>query len=204
MTNYTVKYTDSQNGSITVPEGGLNNTFDVAFPGRVRLEWGEEINEAFLNLLENFACPADPSNDNTPDLTKSTNDKLLNPVKGQLWYNKTNNHLYHFNGDIWEPYTLSSQDYAANWGQVNDGEILPRPVSSDGYVFPYEECIWSVSPFQYLQRFKGMTCRTDLQTSEVTMKYNYLNDTEVSGIANYLIVGIRGNVNNGIDDFSSV
>lgn len=210
MPNYEIKYTDSQEGFIPVPEAGMNKDFDVIFPGRVRLEWGEEINEAFLNLMENFACPANPSNINEPDTTQSSvrNDvdnenKLSNPVKGQLWYNKTNDRLYHYNGTSWEPYTLSNQDYGANWGQINSGQPLPQPQSSNGYVFDYDECIWSVSPFQYLTVFDRMTCETDLSTSVVTMTYRSAVDgTTIQGIANYLIIGIKDNVNNGIDELT--
>ena len=45
-----------------------------------------------------------------------------------------------------------------------------------------------------------MICRTDLQTSEVTMQYTFLNGSVQNGVANYLIIGIRGNNNDeGID-----
>lgn len=201
MSKYDVKFTREGTSPIEVPEGGMNTDFDISFPGRVRLEWGEEINEAFFNLLENFAALADPSDENMPDLDNTTNDKLSNPLQGQLWYNKTNGKLYNYTGTRWEPYTLSTQDYAANWGQVNHGEFLPNPITPDGYVFPYSECIWSVSPFQYPQRFRGIRCDTDLITSQVTMEYSFLNGNPTTAAANYLIIGIKGNVNNGRSDF---
>lgn len=200
MTDYNIKYTDSTKTDITVPEASINSDYDVIFPGRVRLEWGEEINESLLNLLENFACPEDSSDPHSPDINATTLDKLSNPVEGQLWFNSTQNRIYCFNGTSWIPYTLGTNDYGANWGQVNHGETLPKPVSIDGYEFEYAECIWSVSPFNYTGKFESMVCYSDPITSEVTMNYVLTpSGSSVDGIVNYLIVGIRNNVNLGED-----
>ena len=206
MNKYQINYTDTTDAQkvenpIEVPEAGMNSDFSVSFPGRVRLEWGGEINDAFLNLLENFSCPENSIGfPKIPDDSADTNGKLSNPVQGQLWYNSTDNRLYNYSGDRWEPYVISSNNYGANWGQVNSGELIPRPVAPDGYVFPYSECIWSVSPFNYLERFDRMTCETDPVTSLVTMTYrSSASSTEISGIANYLIIGIRRNINNFAD-----
>ena len=213
MSKYDVNFTQVNKDAIEVPEAGMNNDFDVSFPGRVRLEWGEEINESFLNLMENFACPGivdsngrykpDTSQSSLRDVTDLATNKLADDsvVKGQLWYNKTDERLYHYNGVFWEPYTLSENDYAANWGQVAHGQQLPRPVSNPGqpneYVFDYDECIWSVSPFQYVTRFDRMDCFSNPATSEVTMQYRIAwSGAFLNGTVNYMIIGIRNNINN--------
>ena len=199
MANYNIRYTDPNLGNIEVAETDINTDFSVNFPGRIRLEWGQFVNENFLNLMENFACPEDlaVTNETIPDHNQS-DGKLLNPVKGQLWYNSTREALYSYDGSKWQPYSISGDNYAANWGQVLDGEQLPLPVTSDGYEFTYEECIWSVSPFNFADVSAQMVCYTDLNDSQVTMQYvsKTLNSV-ISGVANYLIVGIKGNTNLG-------
>lgn len=198
MNTYNIKYTDTGKGTISVPEYSINDSLDTPFPGRIRLEWGEEINESFLNLLENFSCPEDSG---APDLSVTSDDKLLNPVQGQLWYNSSDGRLYSYNGlGQWTPYILSTNDYAANRGQINHGEVIPRPISNDGYIFEYHECIWSVSAAMYDTTFDLMTCTSDPNTAQVTMTYRSSSSgVIINGTANYLIVGIRSNVNNYYD-----
>lgn len=199
MTNYDVNYTDSTKTPIEVTsEEELTSGTDVHFFGRAFLEYGEQLNENLLHILENFACPElalDPGN---PDTTESINELLSEPTPGQWWYNTTTGTMYYWDGSIWMPLG-NRNDYAANWGQIADGGQLPRPVSaSTGYIFPYSECIWSVAPANFAGHFDWMGCSTD-SLANVTMKYRYPGYTEAtSGIVNYLIIGIKGNQNNGV------
>ncbi len=131
-----------------------------------------------------------------PDLTQVNDTLLSNPTEGQFWYNSTNRHMYVWRGDQWVP-LMNRGDYAANWGQIAHGQTLPKPVSEDGYVFEYDECIWSTSP-AVLGKFDRFVCFADAQ-GIVTARYRPLGSGSfIDGIANYIIVGIRGNRNRGI------
>lgn len=201
MTDYIVRFTDINTTPITVPEDTVNrDTLGVTLFGRTFQNYGEEVNEDLLNLLENFACPEDPLTtsmyDATPDLLETSKNQLSNPIAGQLWYNSTREVIYHFDGSIWVPIPLRGS-YAANWGQLYHGQQIPRPVNQQGYTFPYAECIWSVAPANINGSIDMMNCNTDA-VANVTMQYRYTNtSTIVSGIANYLIIGITGNTNEG-------
>lgn len=199
MADYNVKHTDTTKTPILVTQDSqLDAGTDLTLFGRSFLEYGEQLNENLLHLLENFACPQVLVGGlPVPDQTQTTGGNLLSePVPGQIWYNTTAETIFYWNGTIWIQMSAGS-DYAANKGQVSDGQSLPRPISSSGYVFPYSECIWLVSPAGHAGRFDYMACTTD-NNAVVTMKYRLLgNATLTSGQANYLIVGIRGNVSQG-------
>lgn len=200
MATYFIKFTDISVPEITVHEFELDTTLDASLPGRIRLEWGAEINENFLRMLENFACPQDPNNtsEDVPYLDMAYDDLLSNPVIGQFWFNITNFVLYSYDGNKWRPYSTTGNEYGANWGQLAHGEQMPLPVSPNGYQFSYDECIWSVSPFHYHDTFNYVRCFSDAIDSTVTMQYKVSGtDTLIDGFVNYLIVGIRGNVNYG-------
>jgi surface protein len=197
MSNYNIRFTDLSKNPISITEGTLSTDTDLFLPGRIRAEWGEEINENFVRLLERFACPELSSNPGNPDLSASNSPALRNPVRGQLWYNTSNRKLYSYDGANWKPYILTGEEYGANWGQIAHGEQLPLPVSPSGYQFSYEECIWSVSPFQYSAPFNWVACYSDPQDSQVTMQYRIRGSSIIiNGLANYLIIGIRGSSDN--------
>lgn len=202
MTTYNIKYTDNRKTPIEISTGDVNTSLDVDLFGRIRLEYGEQLNQNLLNLLENFACPADaasgydifPAN---PDLTQTSAEQLQNPVEGQMWYNSSNKHLYFWDDTKWVPIYLEN-DKAANWGQISHGQAIPRPVSRDGHQFTYQECIWIVSPAYVPGKVDTLICATD-DSANVTMQYRFAGQTTfVNGIANYLIIGIRGNVDSGV------
>lgn len=194
MANYIVNRTDTDSPSINVQEKRVDTTsLDVALFGKIRLEYGERLNEDLLNVLENFACPAvEDAITPTPDLSQTTNNQLANPTIGQLWYNSSNELIHFWTGTEWVAST-SREDVAANWGQILHGQQLPRPVSPvSGYVFPYEECIWTVAPSVFVGKIGYVACATDAQAT-VTMQYRLggTNDI-VNGLANYLIIGLKG------------
>jgi hypothetical protein len=203
MENYNVNYTDTDKTPITIQEGTENNTtLDVAVFGNTFLEYGQELNENILHLLENFSCPMNIGNtiNNAAPDTHSANGSynvlLSRPTEGQIWYNSTVKKLYYWDGAHWRPITTQN-DVAANWGLIGDGFQLPKPVSATtGYVFPYSECIWSVSPANFGGTFDYMACATD-SVATVNMKYRIAGGSMLSGVANYLIIGIRGNTNHG-------
>lgn len=202
MTDYNIRHTDQTVPPITVSETEVTETaLDVVLFGRINLEYGEKLDEDLLNLLENFACPEASTttdfNDATPDLTQTSKTQLHNPTIGQLWFNSNRATVYYWRGDVWWPIPL--REYlAANWGIVMDGQQLPKPVSPiTGHVFDYRDCIWSVAPAAYISKIGGANCATDAN-AVVTMKYRISGtNTVISGLANYLIIGIRGNYNYG-------
>ncbi|BBA65381.1 hypothetical protein [Xanthomonas phage XacN1] len=202
MADYNVRHTDRSVSPITVPETEVNDTaLDVVLFGRINPEYGEKLDEDLLNLLENFACPEASTttdfNDATPDLTQTSKTQLHNPTIGQLWFNSTRDTVYYWRGDVWWPIPL--REYvAANWGSIMDGQQLPKPVSPiTGHVFDYQDCIWSVAPAAYIGKLGAASCATDAN-AVVTMKYRISGtNTAISGLANYLIIGIRGNFNSG-------
>jgi hypothetical protein len=206
MTDYNVRFTDTNKLALTVEQDSERlQGIDLVLFGRSLLEYGEQLNENMLRLLENFACPESVSSAGFlgyPD-SSLANDTLTEPVAGQLWYNTTRKGLYQHDGTRWNK-LASGSDYAANWGQVADGQLLPMPVASDGYVFSYDECVWVVSPAGHAGRFDYMIATTDAAT-KVNMKYRQLGTNNLtSGNVNYLIVGIRGNTNGGLASYSQV
>lgn len=205
MTTYSVNHTDKNITPITVEKTEVNDTaLDVSLFGRINLEYGEDLNENLLNILENFACPEDPNvttdfSNAVPDLSVVSKNQLHNPTIGQFWYNSSRSLMYYYTGLIWKPIP-SRNSYAANWGQIMDGEQLPAPYSPElNYTFSFDECIWSVSPTVLYPRPDIMSCAT-YGDAIVRMQYaGAENGILHSGIANYLIIGIKGNVNNTFD-----
>lgn len=197
MTDYNVKFTDTGKTPLLVAQDSQKDSgTDLVLFGRSFLEYGEQLNENLLRLLENFACAEEAGDTGLPNLGDS-GGVLSEPVEGQLWYNLTRKGLFQFDGTTWIA-LANGNSYAANWGQIADGAALPNPVSSDGYVFPYSECIWIVSPKGHDGRFDYMVCATDTN-AVVNSKYRLLGDANLtSGNANYLIIGIRGNANTGL------
>jgi hypothetical protein len=205
MSNYNVNYTDIETTPIAMQEGTENNsTLDISIFGNTFLEYGQELNENILHLLENFSCPMNFGNlvgNATPDTHSgngSYNKLLTKPTKGQIWYNSSLKKLYYWDGTAWRPISTKN-DVAANWGIIAHGAQLPKPVSATtGYVFPYSECIWSVSPASFGGTFDYMACSTDA-VATVNMRYRLAGSgTLTNGVANYLIIGIRGNTNHGV------
>lgn len=201
MTTYTIHKTDITEAPITVSEDiVITDVFDISLIGQFKTNYGTEVNENMLNILENFACPEalnpDGPEASVPDLTAVSNTQLHRPTNGQFWYNSTRGLIYYWNGSNWIN-TPKRNQYAANWGMVNHGEQLPKPVAGDGRVFDYPECIWSVSPAVFVAGIDTFNCNTDADAN-VFMRYRYAGtETMVDGIANYLIIGIDENENQG-------
>lgn len=198
MANYIVDFTDIRTTPIEVAEGGIDVTStDAALFGRIRLEYGELLNETLLHLLEHFGCPEDSVTPGTPNLDASYDNLLANPVIGQMWFNSTTQVLHEWDGTYWIP-LRGIDDIAANWGSIGTGQQLPKPVSqTTGYEFDYDECIWSVGQSGYESGFSSMTCGTDSEAT-VTMEYKLRGSSTVfPGTVNYLIIGIKGNTNLG-------
>lgn len=196
---YEVKFTDPAKLPIVIPSRSVNSTStDVALFGYTNLEYGEPLNEAFLHLLENFGAPAVNAGLGlkTPSTDPILNKFLKHPTEGQYWFNKTRNSLFVYHSAQWHEIAMGSQ-IAVNWGLIFNGQNIPRPVNRFGYVFPYSECSWSVAPRKFLKEPDWLTCLTDLN-GVVTSRMRPKGETGLVDMpANYLIIGIRGNVNAG-------
>lgn len=75
---YTLEFSDTTKPSLFIQVATLNQQTDLKYPGRASLNYGENINENFLHLLENFASPTAPQT----------------PIEGELWYDNSNEILY--------------------------------------------------------------------------------------------------------------
>lgn len=188
---YTVNFTDKSKEAIILEDDDIFSSLGITLFGRNRLSYGEEMQENLLHLLESFSAPESTVTPNTPDTTKVFNSVLTGPIEGRLWYNSTKKTINYFNDTIWQP-LANRDDLAANWGVISDGGTLPKPISKiTGKMFDYDECVWIVSPFILPEVVDGFNCTTD-DNAVVNMKYKAGN-TQISGVANYMIVGLSGN-----------
>lgn len=84
--SFNVYLTDG-NGAAVVSDGTLNNDYSVTLIGKGVVDYGSVIAQNSIHQLENFASFAPP----------------VNPLIGQLWYNKSDTILYVFDGDVFYP-----------------------------------------------------------------------------------------------------
>jgi hypothetical protein len=192
---YTINFTDKTKLPIMIDESEVDNSTDITMFGRKRLAYGEELQDNLIHILENFACPEDSNNPGNPDQSRATDSLFQDKIEGQWWFNSTKKLLNYYDGTKWIP-IAREDDIASNWGIIADGQFLPKPVSeSTGRTFDYSECVWIVSPFNIPQKIDYLECQTD-NSGLVSMKMRYVGVSNiVSGLANYMIVGIGGNVN---------
>lgn len=196
---YVIRFTDSRKGTISIPKKALiTDVLDIALVGKNRLDYGEVFDENMLHLLENFSAPELPSsNPVQPDISKTTNQLLSNPIEGQVWYNSSKKRHYCYNNSRWLPLG-TNDDVAGNRGVISSGLQLPRPVSPiTGYQFLYSECSWNVSAFNLPGEVDFMECYTN-SNAVVTMRYRLVGDPTLrTGYVNYQIIGIKDNSNHG-------
>jgi len=196
---YVIQYTDASKGTISIPRKAfINDEVDITLVGKDRIEYGEEFDENLLHLLENFACPElVGSNPIEPDPDFSLDTLLENPIEGQTWYNSTKERHYVYDGAMWVPLG-TNDDVGGNRGVILSGMALPKPVSPvTGYEFDYPECSWNVSPFYIPGEVDFLECFTD-SNAVVNMRYRLTSGATIyDGYANYQIIGIRDNNNQG-------
>lgn len=103
------------NGTTLVPGGLSDGTIDtthssITLIGRDYAGYGQFLNENFVYMLENFANGSGPAN----------------PLKGQLWWDTTNNILRVWSGSSWkistgatsEPYSTPPSDLSSLGGDL--------------------------------------------------------------------------------------
>lgn len=198
LTYFVRKTSQSSEESITIvnKEDHITDQFDIDLFGKRRKEYGEDFNQNLLNILENFSCPASSENEDEPDLTQTTENKLEHPIDGQFWHNSTNHRIYQYFDEAWHP-LASTEDVAGNYGHISHGEQIPLPQSAvTGQEFTYQECSWIVAPLVYNGEIDFMRCSTT-NDGEVIMQYRLVGEAEIQeGTVSYQIIGIKESENN--------
>lgn len=83
MTTYFVKHTDITKQPKIVEEGSINDSsLDITLFGRIRLEYGEKLNQNLLNMLENFSIGQSP--DGVPPPTPSVTPSNIAQASSNL------------------------------------------------------------------------------------------------------------------------
>jgi hypothetical protein len=86
--------------------GGVQRNTDLTLYGNGAPNWGERFDENFYHLMEHFAVAQQT---NTPFTPENETDLaavgfgINEPIIGQVWYNKTTEELFVYNGSEWRP-----------------------------------------------------------------------------------------------------
>jgi hypothetical protein len=196
---YVINYTDSSEGTIAIPKGALiTDELDIILLGKRKENYGQIFNENAIHILENFACQEDPNSPGTPNLALTYSTLLQNPTFGQFWYNTTQKRMFFYNtAGEWKS-LAKGDDVAGNWGVIAHGATLPVPTGYfGGYNFDITECSWIVTPFALPDNVDSVRCYTD-ENGVVTAQYRLYGETAyTNGYANYSIIGIKNNSNEG-------
>lgn len=196
--------------SIEVDRRSIDTTStDITLFGRGRFDYGEQLNENLLHLLEHFASPQqDRAQATNPSeqlraiaATSPSTSSVRSPVGGQLWANTTLSSLFVRTPlqDAWEP-LLQSGHIACNHGTIANGATIPLPLDANGQPFKPEECAWIVTPNQWSStRYTMVTANANRVVTSVA---GTSSATATPILANYLIVGIRDNINLGSDQLT--
>lgn len=206
---YIINYTDINSGTISIPKGAIvTDRIDVALVGK-GTEYGELLDENVLHLLENFASLENPDfpNDPIPDTAHAQvlSPLLEQPTDGQFWFNKTRLQMFVRNNlnqpvdhtGVWKALKFRN-DISANSGMIAHGQQIPVPVNNEGYAFSYDECSWIVSPVAFDSKVNYAECYTD-NIGTVSVRYRATDSSELTpGLANYLIIGVKGSNNHGV------
>ena len=116
---------------------GIKSTTDLTYFGNSTLDWGERVNENFLRLLENFATEeGDPETPKTSEQIGRDYYGVNKPIIGQLWYNKTKESLYTYNGtsEGWVRATFPQTYLDNRYFRRDGGEVYTRTESEARYV----------------------------------------------------------------------
>lgn len=184
---YKLKKTDSQESSITLPRRiFIDDIVDIILIGKRTTEYGEELNENILHLMEHFSCPSIEGNNLQPDPDQKLSTVLRNPLLGQLWYNSVGRFLCVWTGLKWEKFTHYG-NIAGNSGFIFDGENIPLPVNRFGESIPSNHCHISISPVFFGTIPKNYTCYVE-HDGTVNCKYTSLDNIEISTYASFAII----------------
>lgn len=118
---YQVKFSDQANRNpITVYDNVSSTDTSLTFPGRNVTSYGQIIAENFLHLLENFASATEP----------------VNPIEGQLWYNKDQQVLFIWDSNNWKSASNIQRDTVApTVSSAKSGELWVDTANQQLYIF---------------------------------------------------------------------
>lgn len=185
---YNVKYTDNTIPEIEVPRRiFVNDILDITLIGKRTLEYGEELNENTLHLLEHFSCPSINDQENVPDPDSKLSSVLNNPTLGQLWYNNTGKYLCQWTGYQWIKFVRYG-DISGNSGFLFDGEYIPIPKNRYGEPSDISNCNINVNPAWFMDRANKYECFVD-SDGKLNCKY-FVEDKSLwkSTYATYIIL----------------
>lgn len=184
MSIYTLKYTDSNKSPIFIYDEQLNTSeLDIILIGQSTEEYGEELDENILHLLEHFAAYESTTTPGTPDLNRAIS--LKKPTEGQLWFNKSNSKLFVYTNTGWASILIKT-DMVGNSGIIAHGQQIPLPQGMTSYA----QCSWIVSPQYVDQESNYIECYTDAN-AVVYSRYRPITGTNlIQGLANYMILGV--------------
>ena len=83
--SYTITHANGAN-SIVIADGTVDNSTSISLVGKNTANYGQFLDQNFLNMLENFANGTQPTN----------------PILGQIWYNTTKSALQVYNGVVFK------------------------------------------------------------------------------------------------------
>ena len=164
------------------------NTTDLALIGRNYKGFGENFNENFIKLLENF------SNQSAP----------VNPLRGQLWYDTTEERLKVYNGT---EFTSSGVIVSAQQPNLVAGDLWLNNEANQLYMFDGTDLVLVGPNYSAFQGISGVVTDTllDIQgTSRTVIKFYvgnaivgvYSNIEFTPGIGQN-IPGLTGNIGKG-------
>jgi hypothetical protein len=124
------------------------STTDLALVGRNYTGYGEFLNENFIKLLENFANPNEP----------------LTPLRGQLWYDTSENKLKIFDGDAFQSAAGSFISDVQPSGAI-PGDTWFSTQDKQFYLYDGTEFVLIGPAYSDLQGQSGFNVRTVFDTS---------------------------------------
>jgi hypothetical protein len=120
--SYTITHANGAN-AIVIADGTINNSTSITLVGKNTPNYGQYLDQNFLNMLENYANSSQPVSpitgqiwyDSTHAVLKvytgsvfkninaatASNNQPLNPVLGDLWFDTVNQQLNCYNGTAW-------------------------------------------------------------------------------------------------------
>ena len=120
--SYTITRANGAN-AIVIADGTINNSTSITLVGKNTPNYGQYLDQNFLNMLENYANSSQPVSpitgqiwyDSTHAVLKvytgsvfkninaatASNSQPLNPVLGDLWFDTVNQQLNCYNGTAW-------------------------------------------------------------------------------------------------------
>jgi len=124
------------------------STTDLALVGRNYTGYGEFLNENFVKLLENFANPNEP----------------IAPLRGQLWYDTSENKLKIFDGDDFQSAAGSFISENQPSGAIS-GDTWFSTLDKQFYLYDGNEWTLIGPAYSSLQGKSGIVIRTVFDTS---------------------------------------